>query len=333
MTKVKNKGKQHETSIVPIANISNQKYGKLTYPNEAKIYQAIGIQLEPDVNIGNYLEIIKNLYSPIKVPKPGDWLWEVNEGGGETFDQFTFSGYRRTPTFLCLPVKLLPTLSIDFIGNKAVLTTITNEDNEKKQLQFKITSRLIGNERQLMTNDINKCLKHLMPNDGYCIVGLTMWDLYCKESMSFVTGEAAVLLKAGIFSFARFDPYFNTENRLLIDNSYSVEICNKLILESCITMIHETLHLFGIQHCIFFDCCMNGSNRLQERPLHLCPVDLHKLQRLVGFDFIEREKNLFALYLSHPAFEKELKFMQNLLDIIQKQYSIQINTNIFTQEV
>jgi archaemetzincin len=28
--------------------------------------------------------------------------------------------------------------------------------------------------------------------------------------------------------------------------------------------IHETGHMFGIKHCIGFECCMNGSNSLFE---------------------------------------------------------------------
>ena len=47
----------------------------------------------------------------------------------------------------------------------------------------------------------------------------------------------------------------------------------------------------GIAHCIYFRCLMNGSSSLAEsdrRPLHLCPIDLRKLQWLIGFDFAER---------------------------------------------
>jgi len=51
----------------------------------------------------------------------------------------------------------------------------------------------------------------------------------------------------------------------------------------------------GIAHCIYFRCLMNGSSSLAEsdrRPLHLCPVDLRKLQWLIGFDFAERYSRL-----------------------------------------
>ena len=53
--------------------------------------------------------------------------------------------------------------------------------------------------------------------------------------------------------------------------------------------------MFGIEHCIYFRCVINGSNHLAEadaRPMHLCPVDLRKLQWSVGFDVIERYRRL-----------------------------------------
>jgi archaemetzincin len=49
--------------------------------------------------------------------------------------------------------------------------------------------------------------------------------------------------------------------------------------------------MFGLAHCIYFKCVMNGSNHLAEsdgRPLHLCPVCLRKLQWSVGFDVVQR---------------------------------------------
>jgi hypothetical protein len=39
--------------------------------------------------------------------------------------------------------------------------------------------------------------------------------------------------------------------------------------------------MFGIEHCVWFRCLLNGSNHFAEsdaRPSHLCPVDLRKLQ-------------------------------------------------------
>ena len=64
-------------------------------------------------------------------------------------------------------------------------------------------------------------------------------------------------------------------------------------------LAHETGHMFGLTHCVYFRCVMNGSNHLQEsdrRPLHLCPVCLRKLQFTVGFDVVKRYEALGRFY-------------------------------------
>jgi archaemetzincin len=63
----------------------------------------------------------------------------------------------------------------------------------------------------------------------------------------------------------------------------------------CRVIAHEIGHMAGIDHCVYFRCLMNGSSSLAEsdrRPLHLCPVDLRKLQWLIGFEFAERYTRL-----------------------------------------
>jgi archaemetzincin len=59
--------------------------------------------------------------------------------------------------------------------------------------------------------------------------------------------------------------------------------------------LHEICHMFGLGHCIFFKCLMNGTACLQEnelRPPHLCPICLHKLQLCIGFDLVVRFQEL-----------------------------------------
>eukprot|EP00118_Oscarella_pearsei_P004823 m.21161 g.21161 ORF g.21161 m.21161 type:complete len:75 (+) comp28147_c0_seq1:1433-1657(+) len=39
----------------------------------------------------------------------------------------------------------------------------------------------------------------------------------------------------------------------------------RLILQrSCKLLVHELSHLLGVDHCVFYDCCMNGSGHLEE---------------------------------------------------------------------
>ena len=56
-------------------------------------------------------------------------------------------------------------------------------------------------------------------------------------------------------------------------------------------MSHEICHMFGIKHCVYYECLMNGSNHDEEaanKPMNLCPVCLRKLQSNIGFDVLRR---------------------------------------------
>ena len=55
----------------------------------------------------------------------------------------------------------------------------------------------------------------------------------------------------------------------------------------CRTASHELGHCFGIDHCVYYACVMQGSSSLAEdarQPLYLCPVDLAKLLHATGAD-------------------------------------------------
>ncbi|KAJ7376541.1 metallopeptidase [Desmophyllum pertusum] len=91
-----------------------------------------------------------------------------------------------------------------------------------------------------------------------------------------------------------------------------------VLQRSCKLLVHEIAHLFGVNHCIWFSCCMNGSGHLSEdfaQPIYLCPVDLHKLQHLCGFDVVDRYRKLLEFFKRHGMtdeaqwFETRLEFI------------------------
>ena len=57
-------------------------------------------------------------------------------------------------------------------------------------------------------------------------------------------------------------------------------------------MVHEIGHMFGLRHCIYYECTMNGSNGSFEdnyvADRYLCPVCLCKLKLNAKFDCKER---------------------------------------------
>lgn len=63
-------------------------------------------------------------------------------------------------------------------------------------------------------------------------------------------------------------------------------------------MTHEIGHMFGIRHCIHYECGMNGSNHIGEceaSPLYYCVICFRKLQYAVGFDTQNRYKALIEV--------------------------------------
>jgi archaemetzincin len=138
-----------------------------------------------------------------------------------------------------------------------------------------------------------------------------MTDLYPDPNWNFVFGEASPRERVGVYSFARYDPRFYGQA--------PTEDTRKLMLRrSCKVLAHETCHMFGVDHCVWFHCLMNGSNHLAEsdaRPLHLCPADLHKLQWSVGFDVVERYRRLLDFH-RRAGFEDEAKWLDNRLRFI-----------------
>jgi archaemetzincin len=237
-------------------------------------------------------------FEPIPKPGPHDWL-AVHPEQGQTFDEFTASppnrpsGSRRiiylqplgefvpdrsppieklrefASGFFAIEVKALPAVSLD----KSKFTTRRNPNT--------------GNV-QVLTGGVLHFLKSRLPADAFCELAITMEDLYPEPSWNFVFGQASLRERVGVYSFARYDPAFYGEAR---GHDYETV----LLRRSCKVLAHETGHMFGLAHCTFFNCLMNGSNHLAEsdrRPLHLCPVCLRKLQWNIGFDVMAHYRAL-----------------------------------------
>jgi len=149
------------------------------------------------------------------------------------------------------------------------------------------------NHRQICTNEILRTLFDTKPNDAYCIIGVTMEDLYQTSKDSFIGGLACGGSGEAIFSFARYDPAFLRKKKATVAER------QLLLKRSGKVVVHELAHLFNIGHCTYYDCCMNGSGHLPEdyaQSSHLCPIDLKKLQTILSCDLVERYRGLEKYY-------------------------------------
>ena len=77
----------------------------------------------------------------------------------------------------------------------------------------------------------------------------------------------------------------------------TTSLSNLWLSRVCRTASHELGHCFGMDHCIYYACSMQGSGSLAEdsrQPPYLCPIDLAKLLEATGTDAIQRYKALLA---------------------------------------
>ena len=140
--------------------------------------------------------------------------------------------------------------------------------------------------RQAQTTMILPRLSKVVPPNAYCLLGITMIDLYPGPSWNFVFGQATLSDRVGIYSLARLDPPAAFAG---------TELQQKGLERACKVLTHEAGHMFGIRHCTAWACVMNGSNHLGEldrQPFHACPVDLRKLHHATGFDVTKRYERL-----------------------------------------
>ena len=216
--------------------------------------------------------------------------------------------------FFCVPVKKLPTLDLKFEKQDIFIVEEEPENGSKHVRSERLKSRYNPKtgHRQLAVDEALVKLRGLMPDDGICLIVLTMSDLYADRTDLFVAGMAQGRHRVAMFSFHRYDPNmtFSAEfwYDIVMTSDFRQEERQRLLLQrSCRLLVHEISHLLGIDHCIYFSCCMNGSGHLSEdfrQPMYLCPVDLHKLQHLCGFDVIKRYDGLDGFFRKHKLIEE-----------------------------
>ena len=72
----------------------------------------------------------------------------------------------------------------------------------------------------------------------------------------------------------------------------------------CRTASHELGHCFGMEHCVYYACSMQGSSSLSEddrQPPYLCPVDLSKMLHASGASAEERYRVVLRFCERHEG--------------------------------
>jgi len=270
----------------------------LSPPSEAQRTQALGPLDDATALLKAALD--PGAFIPMGTPGPGDWQMVFHEPG-QTFEDFTRENHPR-------PDAIHTTIYLQPLGDFPADRSPDLEKLRRYVAAFFMTpanilparpfhagdfqerfNATVG-ARQLRTMSILRAMLQDKPRDAFAVVDVTMFDLYPQASWNFVFGQSSPGQGVGVFSFARYTP---AENRALTPLESTL-----LLRRSCAVLSHEILHLFGVHHCIYYHCIINGSNSLDEadgRPLHVCPVDLRKLQEATGCDVLQRYQQLKAL--------------------------------------
>ena len=242
-------------SFVPTVNAME----RFTPPDDKQCRGAIG----PTTGLPKTLQRAfdpADHFEPIPAPGPSDWLANHPEPG-QTFEQYRRERVNR-------PDKIRRKLYLQPLGEFPAATS-PNLDQLKQFAEafftlpvelrpavdlagLPITSRTHPNtrQRQLLTSDILAWLQTRLPKDAYCILAVTMADLYPADDWNFVFGQASLRERVGVYSFVRYDPGFYGETQR--DDARKL-----ILLRSCKVLAHETGHMFGLQHCVYFRCLMN----------------------------------------------------------------------------
>lgn len=221
-------------------------------------------------------------------PSPGDWLHSHKENH-QAYDCYKLPLYNEvTPQRKTIYLQQFGKFNLDFIKQlcnfcsvfypKMEVKTLPILEFEKELATIKKRTNYYGS--QYLAQDILAYMEKRVPKDAYCVMGITLKDIYPGDNWNYVYGWAKYKARVGIFSFLRWDDEFAGGEKNEID-------WQKILYPSMRTMVHEIGHMFGITHCVYNRCLMNGFNHIDENymnPLEFCPVCYRKIAKNIGFD-------------------------------------------------
>jgi len=240
-------------------------------------------------------------------PKPGDWLWFYKETP-QSFARYQIQARARPGPERTFVLQPLGTVSAERM-------LVLEKMRQYAEVFFQVPARIekaipievpggvmfkpvpIGSrhgsyDKQYDGDKINDLiLAKRIPEDALVYIGVTMEDLFSSD-MTFVFGVATLAKRVGVYSLSRFYPEFWGLPAQPGDDV-------KALRRACKLLNHESGHMFGITHCVFYRCSINGSNSLTETdaaPIHECPVCHRKLRWNLEFDAAKRFLELEAFY-------------------------------------
>lgn len=240
-----------------------------------------------------------------------------------------------TSSYFGLPVKLLPPLNFIIEGGKRVFI-------EKSQI--KTSPNEFGDKRVNVLSVMDYLYENIPPT-AYCVLAITNWDIYeVAKDANPIMGRGSGD-RVGLLSLYRFNPLLHlkskpsrtsnkkkgdsiTETTEEVQKSEEIEKLNsRWLLPACKTLAHESMHMFGLDHCTHFMCVMNANVSPWDDgkdPIHLCPVCLRKLHLSTKFDISKRFEELLRCY-ERFEWTQESDFVKKRIALAESTKSIAID--------
>ncbi len=257
---------------------------------------------------------LRSLHTKLGKPEAGQWL-ATHDEKGQTFSQYrkskpnVLAGRRRKlyvqpiGDFTETDVELIAA-SAEFLSIYFNCEVVTNETLSESVIpeSAQRTHPSWGVHQLLTSHILDEVLAPELPADAFATIAFTKSDLWPGKGWNFVFGYAAFRDRVGVWSLARFG-----------DPEESEAAKKKCLLRTIKVATHETGHMFSIQHCIKYQCNMQGSNSLDEsdeQPLYLCPQCHAKILYATGCEPVDRYKKLVEFCEKHELKDQKEYFQQ-----------------------
>ncbi|KAH3757553.1 hypothetical protein Pelo_10669 [Pelomyxa schiedti] len=313
-------------------------------------YQCLVPTLQRQLSALRQPDLWNSLYTVKTPPGPDDWLslmavrW-AKEPLGQSLEEYILAldsgvatpGVESRRKIRFLPI-LDPSVGSPLVYLKLVMQFFEAyylcecELGEALMLQDIKGVRLKTSKKtNLPRANVDDFVAGLQPfhtKDSYCVVGITMIDLFALN-LGWVFGTGDPVIRTCALSFARYHPRFGTPGSQTTTTTtaepsaaasaqplmpFYDEIAPESpafpeFLRRILQLVyHEVGHVIGLAHCVWWQCCMNGANSLAEsdaQPLCLCPAELSKLawwhmaSNGTHLDLVQRATSLSRLYHQH----------------------------------
>ena len=258
------------------------------------------------------IKLLLPLHREKRLPKAGEWLAEHNEPG-QTFQQWLDSAPTiPTPQRHALLVQPLGKFNpvqrrivkhtAAYLGHFFGLQTQILEDLPLSVVRRKSRRRHPQTGKpQIHSGAVLDVLRRRLPRRAAAYIAFTVHDLWPGDGWNYVFGQASLDHRVGVWSLHRFG-----------DPSASKEAFKQVLLRTLKLAVHETGHMFSIEHCTAHECVMGGSNSLDEtdrQPVWLGPQCMAKVVWAAKLDARERYHKL-ASFMTHHGFAEQARFFQ-----------------------